>query len=184
MNFLIAYLGFVILGSFSARFFGSYACLFNLFYLIGVPIIVFKKNPEKLGFRNYKKGFTYAVITSVLILPIYALISFKLNGIRYPKQILDDAVFYLFYVAIPEETFFRGFAYLFIERKPIFWILTKANLTSSFLFALAHVIIYRNLIMFKVFFPSLLFCYLYEKSDSIAAPITFHYLCDMVYLFF
>jgi membrane protease YdiL (CAAX protease family) len=86
----------------------------------------------------------------------------------------------LLLVALPEEAFFRGYVQtrlqqIFKPRWRIFgahlgwgWILT------SILFAASHSIILYQWWHFAIFFPSLLFGYLREKTGGLIAPILFH----------
>lgn len=86
----------------------------------------------------------------------------------------------LLIVALPEETFFRGyvqtrFQQIFRPRWTIFgarlgwgWILTCVT------FALAHSLIQYQWWHFAIFFPSLLFGYLRERTGGLLAPILCH----------
>jgi membrane protease YdiL (CAAX protease family) len=83
---------------------------------------------------------------------------------------------------IAEEVFFRS--YLYSELAPLLASCWKVNIASSFVFALAHVVAYRSVLMFKVFLPSLLMGWLYQKRRTIAPPVLFHWLANTAYLLF
>lgn len=89
-------------------------------------------------------------------------------------------------VAIPEETFFRGyllrrFARLWpAARSARFLHISAANLASSAVFALAHFAIGFHPARLAVFFPSLLFGRLAERTGGIAASVTLHVLSNLM----
>ena len=89
-------------------------------------------------------------------------------------------------VAIPEETFFRGYLLRrFARRWPgasstRFLHISAANLASSAIFALAHFAIGFHPARLAVFFPSLLFGRLAERTGGIAASVTLHVMSNMM----
>lgn len=89
-------------------------------------------------------------------------------------------------VAFPEEFFFRGWlATRLDERNPAgararFPGLSRNNLLVSALFALIHVITIPHPARLAVFFPSLLFGWLRERSGSLVAPILYHAACNLL----
>ncbi len=82
----------------------------------------------------------------------------------------------LVFVALPEETFFRGSLQpsLLPERPYASIIIT------SVVFALAHLVSERNPLRLLVFFPSLVFGWLRLRSGSVVPGIVFHALCNIV----
>ncbi|TNE45446.1 MAG: CPBP family intramembrane metalloprotease [Deltaproteobacteria bacterium] len=85
----------------------------------------------------------------------------------------------LLMVALPEEFLYRGYMLtrldaLFPPRTiwgiPLSW----GNLITSILFALTHFVIGWNAYRLSVFFPSLIFGMLKQKTRSLLAPILFH----------
>ena len=184
-SFVKPYFFLILLSALTVRFVKGESAAINALAMIGIPVAIYRFSLEELGFRNFRKGLIYGFLASVLIFPIYALFSFKIKGFMNVNEgILRISLFYLIYTAIPEEIFFRGFMYASVENEPLFWKISKANLVTSFLFALAHVLVYYNPAMFKTFFPALVFGFLYERSGSIIAPVIFHWLSDVIYTIF
>lgn len=90
------------------------------------------------------------------------------------------------FVALPEEYFYRGYLQTRLadafdaggtDRTPI-WGITKSNATASFLFALGHFLVPVNGMILpnrlSVFFPSIVFGWLREKTGTIAGSVTYH----------
>jgi membrane protease YdiL (CAAX protease family) len=92
-------------------------------------------------------------------------------------------------VAIPEETFFRGYLLRRFARRwsaagsERFLHISAANLASSAIFALAHFAIGFHPARLAVFFPSLLFGRLAERTGGIAASVTLHVLSNLMMQF-
>lgn len=91
----------------------------------------------------------------------------------------------LFFVGLPEEYFYRGYVQPTLAR---IWPergwgrgrlrLSAAVVLASVLFALGHFLIDWRITRLAVFFPSLLFGILRERSGGILAPMVFHALCN------
>ncbi len=92
-------------------------------------------------------------------------------------------------VAIPEEFFFRGYlqerfhkawgrAKWTVLGLPITW----GIVVSSVLFALVHVVATPHVTRLAVFFPSLLFGALREKTGGITASVFYHTACNLMVL--
>lgn len=85
-------------------------------------------------------------------------------------------------VAVPEEFFYRGYiqpALLQLsthenQTRRIVWVIV---LTSA-LFALGHVLVYWHWTRLMVFFPSLAFGFLRQRTGGIFAPAMFHAACN------
>jgi membrane protease YdiL (CAAX protease family) len=106
--------------------------------------------------------------------------------LRLPEGFALFALSQLVVVAIPEELFFRGYL---LERLEAVWPPTRrlfgapvgrALVVSSLLFALGHVAVIPDPQRLAVFFPSLLFGWMWSRTRSIAAGATFHALCNVV----
>jgi len=87
----------------------------------------------------------------------------------------DFALSSVFTVALPEEWFFRGY---FMERIGRGW---KANAVASLVFAILHGITRGPEIAFKVFAPSLLFGWLYQRTRYLPLVIMVHGVSNLVY---
>jgi membrane protease YdiL (CAAX protease family) len=85
-------------------------------------------------------------------------------------------------VALPEEAFFRGYlqSRLAESSSRRFGPLTHANLLASALFALGHFGTAISFARASVFFPSLLFGVLRERTGGIVVPMIFHALCNVL----
>lgn len=93
-------------------------------------------------------------------------------------------------VAIPEEFFFRGYIQ---ERLHQAWgrksfavlglPLTWSIVVSSLLFALVHLISTFSVARLSVFFPSLVFGALRERTGGISASVVYHAACNLLVLF-
>jgi membrane protease YdiL (CAAX protease family) len=166
-----------LVAAFTVRFFPQYSAVINSLFLVGIPTFLYRKGSYELGFRNFSKGFFYGISVSLLILGTYF---FLCVGGRGSLEL--NALLFFLGVALSEELFFRGFFYsLFKNEWIVKGVLSKNNLISSTLFGIAHALIYYEPSMFKVFFPSLVMGWLYERSGSILAPIIFHWLSDLIY---
>jgi membrane protease YdiL (CAAX protease family) len=94
----------------------------------------------------------------------------------------------LLLVALPEEFFYRGYLQERLSegmgRRRIFQLgpiyLTWPIIITSLLFAIGHVIIGWQAQRLLVFFPSLLFGFLRDRTDGITAPILYHAACNMM----
>jgi membrane protease YdiL (CAAX protease family) len=92
----------------------------------------------------------------------------------------------LFAIALPEEVFHRGYLMSALELRwppkrklfgvPFGW----AAVFSSFLFALGHLISDPNPARLATFFPSLVFAWLWRRSDSLWAPALFHVASNLL----
>ena len=161
-------------------------CLY-VFYIIrvryGLPV-------TSLGFtvHNWKRDVKIGIKHYLIVLPVIILAGFVVDFILrifgiVPEQqdiinkILNEdslgvLTFMLFFgmLAAPviEEILFRGF--LQSAARTAFGKL-KAILISGFLFALIHL---NGHVFLQIFILGLLLAYLFEKTESLIAPITVH----------
>ncbi len=178
-----AYFAVILVGAFTLRFLTEYSVAVDALFLIGIPLFFFRKSPQELGFKDFLSGVKWGALTSVILLTLYYFVCSSL-GSSGSLNLSFSLITSLFLVALSEETFFRGFFYSSFENEELIkGLLSKNNLISSVLFGVAHALIYYNPSMFKVFFPSLVMGWLYEKSGSILAPIIFHFFSDLLYQF-
>ena len=100
----------------------------------------------------------------------------------------QDAATQILVIACPEEIFFRGYMQtrlndLFVRRARVLGTpLSASVLVTSALFALGHFVIHPDPSRLAVFFPSLLFGWLRERSGSVVASGLFHGLCNVTIL--
>ncbi len=163
--------------------FSKYSYIVNFLSLTIIPILISEKlfnRQLNLNFKCKKIKLTLTVIFITVIAYISAYLFIKGTNFKFPENIIKIIIFQLFYIAIPEEIFFRGILLGNIKkenRNPI----SKENLFTSILFSIAHILIYKNPIMLKVIFPSLIFGFLFEKTNSLCAPIVTHLIYNIIY---
>lgn len=111
------------------------------------------------------------------------------GGLRWPRDLWWIPIFlftHVVAVALPEELFFRGFVQRVLRPwlgearwrlfgAPFPW----AVVASSALFAAIHVVTVPSPTRLSVFFPGLLFGWLYERTGNLTVPILFHALCNL-----
>lgn len=92
--------------------------------------------------------------------------------------IFNLLIIQLFFVALPEEYFYRGYV------QPTLSGLTGRRATAvvlaSVAFALGHVLIDLAPLRLTVFFPSLVFGWLRERSGGLVAPLVYHAACNVM----
>lgn len=89
-------------------------------------------------------------------------------------------------VAFPEEFFYRGYIQTTLTKIwpktwSVLWLhVGPAIVVTSALFALGHFGVDARAARLAVFFPSLLFGWLRDKTGTIVAPIVYHALCNLM----
>ncbi|PIR20935.1 MAG: hypothetical protein COV45_03475 [Deltaproteobacteria bacterium CG11_big_fil_rev_8_21_14_0_20_47_16] len=184
------------LQSFSILF--QYRSLIFAAVLLYVPLAITRKHRNQLVFietspLHVLRSLGFFLLWAIIIFVPYTFLvhlwaqlywggnPFKFAMLPSWNLILTQ----LIVVALPEETFFRGymqtrFQQIFKPRWSIFgarlgwgWILT------CIIFAAAHSLIQFQWWHFAIFFPSLVFGYLRERTDGLIAPILFHALSNL-----
>ncbi len=161
-NFLILYfilICFLILSKLNSFF-------INIAYIVLLIPLVFY-DLKKLGFQNYGKGFLYGTVISLVYLP------FIINGFSISHFLQIPQVF-------AEEVFFRGFGLSSFDKMNVH----LSNVLISILFTIPHVIINPSILSVLVFFPSIVFGYLFIYTRSIVAPVIFHWLSNVFFQVF
>jgi membrane protease YdiL (CAAX protease family) len=121
---------------------------------------------KSVGLKNIKKGAAAGFLFSLPLIPFINL-----------EKITFLFTLNTFLFAFAEEIFFRGYLFKVLEIKNNH----LKNVIVSLLFTLAHVIFYGSFFKITVFFPSLIFGYLYIYTGSILAPIIFHTASNLFY---
>ena len=94
----------------------------------------------------------------------------------------------LFFVALPEEYFYRGYVQPTLARhaeqrrwsqKTVLGVGYTIILTSVF-FALGHVFVEWHWQRLMVFFPSIAFGWLRDRSEGLTAPLIYHAACNLM----
>lgn len=105
-----------------------------------------------------------------------------------PVWFVHLALTHLLLIALPEEFFYRGYLQkrLGEASAPRTWIrlgplsITNINVLVSVLFALGHLVAEPSPGRLAVFFPSLLFGALRDRTDGIWASVVFHAACNLM----
>ena len=106
-------------------------------------------------------------------------------GNGWPKDSLTLVAYQIFFVAIPEEFFYRGYFQTrlneVMERRflifgvPMGW----GSVWASLFFAFGHTIVLFQWWHFATFFPGLVFAWLREKTGDVMAGAVFHAICNV-----
>ena len=177
-----------------------YPALFVLLWILPPTLVIWLRtggdfDAYGLCLKRPGRGFLDLLLLCLIALPLYAVAFYlfwtRFLDVGYSFQwrsgVLPGAVLYhLFFVAIPEEYFFRG--YLQTRLEPIFHRkievfgakLGGEVLVSAALFAVTHLLEAPHGARLLTFFPALLFGYLRKKTGSLLFPVLFHLACNMV----
>jgi membrane protease YdiL (CAAX protease family) len=134
---------------------------------------------------------TFPLLVCGLWLMRYWGLELPLRAVMLQSQGWFRWLFYQFmYVAVAEEVFFRGYVQNNIlktaraipqERsRQLQWI---SIIISAACFAAAHVVIQGEIISVLTFLPGLVLGWLFVRTRSLLAPILFHGLANVFYLF-
>ena len=173
------------------------ASLITAVFLLYVPLLLFLKRRDRVGFvdRSWEmlgRGIAVALTASLVIFPLAALVNhfyqgFLGNGYEAApfRDFWNFALGQLVLVAFPEEFFFRGYFQeklqgLFVRRWRLFGISAGPGFfLCAALFALSHSLVTFQWWHALIFFPALVFGWLRERTGTITAPILFHFLCNL-----
>lgn len=186
-------IGYVLEHTQGLPFLFQYRSLIFAAILLYVPLYIGHRHRNYLVFvetrpRHILKSVGIFLLWACIIFPPYALLVHLWAKVVWGARIFQVAplpswnlvLTQLLVVALPEETFFRGYMqtrmqHILKPRWTIFgarlgwgWVLTCVT------FALAHSLIQYQWWHFSIFFPSLVFGYLREKTGGLVAPILFH----------
>jgi uncharacterized protein len=169
-------------------------------YLPVILLLVNRVTFEDLALKKLSVGqsIVWFAIACAAVFPVFYFICWlgatQIMGWKFkfamPDIFWKMALSQLLLVALPEELFFRG--YLQSRFNQILgknWKFLSAQigpgiLVTAFLFAFAHFMIKPSADRLLVFFPALLFGFLREKTDSLIAPILFHFACNLTFIIF
>lgn len=149
-----------------------------------------------LSRRGLGKSLKWALIICALIFPPYILgycwYATELKGMRFDAvSILPNTPLlllqHIFLVGLPEEFFYRGFIQRELDRiYPKTWFrfvgveIGPAFFFASALFALGHLALLPASFRLAVFFPSLMFGWLYKKTGNIGGGMLIHGLSNVL----
>ncbi|MBF0106369.1 MAG: CPBP family intramembrane metalloprotease [Deltaproteobacteria bacterium] len=166
--------------------------------LIYPPVLLSLKDKTRIEYwrldlLSLKTGLKFFLIASLVVFPCAFLVNHFYQRIAFGNiyHAGSSAIwpYYMFMqlclIAFPEEFFFRGYLQgvfngVFVKRRPVFstpfgW----GPVMVSAIFALSHSLITLQWWHGFIFFPSLCFAWLKEKTGTIWAPILFHWCCNL-----
>lgn len=168
-----------------------------------LPVILLywkKRDFKQYGLigNGWRRDLILALVIGLVVLPLFLTGFYLYHGlfldrtieIRWNLQIAWAALIQVLVIAFPEEVFFRGYMQshlniLFTKRLNWRgWSLSWSIVVTSLLFALGHFIIHPNPARLAVFFPSLLFGLMRERSGSVISSGLFHGLANVTVLIF
>ncbi len=167
-----------------------------------VPTAITKREFAKIGFD--KKQISHSLVllgwACIATFPatFFGLWLMRYWGLELPLRAAMPPVqgwfswllFQFMYIAVAEEIFFRGYvqnnilrltsAIVQERRRLLQWI---SIIISAVCFAVAHTIVQGEIISFLTFLPGLVLGWLFVRTRSLLAPILFHGLANVFYLF-
>jgi membrane protease YdiL (CAAX protease family) len=179
------------------RMLKDYTLVLTAAILIYLPVWVYHRRRETVSFfensfNDLVKSLGWFLVISVAIFPILEVgdryfqeifFNARYVGGNY-KGLLTFALFQLVLVAIPEEIFYRGYVQPQLNRvwgRPWKFLgasFGKSLIFTSFLFAFSHSLIQLKWWHFSIFFPSLVFAWLRERTGAVTAGALFHTLSN------
>jgi membrane protease YdiL (CAAX protease family) len=175
----------------------DYTLVLTAAVLIYLPVWIYHRRGERVTFfeNTLTELFKSIGIVLIVALAIFPIIEI---GDRYFQDIFFHAhyfggnynglaifaFFQLVLVAIPEEIFYRGYIQPQLNRvwgRPWRFLgasFGKSLIFTSMLFAFSHSLIQLKWWHFSIFFPSLVFGWLREKTGSVTAGALFHTLSN------
>lgn len=135
--------------------------------------------------RGFARGLSALAMTVAVVFPpfIIAWCAFfrPVRAFEAGRAFADlDMLAELVLVALPEEAFFRGYLQSRLAERVSGRVgpLTSANAATSVLFALGHLGTELSVARASVFFPSLLFGLLRERTGGVIVPVVVHALSN------
>lgn len=173
--------------------------LLNAALLMYTPLFVSARSRQKLAYLDWRwqnvwrEGALLLGVCVVIFVP-YAVGSHFYQSLLFGKtwQGLKLAGLGLYFfnqvilVALPEEIFFRGFmedafTRAYPPQKQFLGVpFGKAMMINGLVFAFSHSLITFQWWHFSIFFPSLLFSWLRQKTGTIWVAAIFHAACNSV----
>lgn len=179
-------------------FFNDNISLFTGIILIYSPVLILMRDKERLTFfegslREVVSSVLWFLLAAVAVFPVletlnryfqaYVFHRYYVGG--HYQGLASFALFQFLMVAIPEEFFYRGYLqpqFNKIWGKPYRFLGAEFGMGlffTSFIFALSHSLITFQWWHFSIFFPSLVFGWLREKTGAITAGALFHALSNV-----
>ncbi|NKQ40608.1 MAG: JDVT-CTERM system CAAX-type protease [Sulfurovum sp.] len=130
--------------------------------------------------------YAVAIATAPAFCVLYAkLFGYSAESIFWLFDDTRSLIFLIILYPIIEELAFRGLIQSFISAKTkhaeFFWGITWANILTSVLFALMHLVYHTPIWAILVFFPSLIFGYFKDKYDIVLPSIFLHMFYNLCF---
>ena len=175
----------------------EYTSVLTAVLLVYLPLWIFSKRKESPPFfekniLEFLKSVAWFLAAALVIFPplemLNRLFQHYAFGHHYVgghyRGLANFAFFQMMVVALPEEIFYRG--YLQTQFNHIWgqpWKFLGTSLGKGFfftclLFAFSHSLIQLQWWHFSIFFPSLVFGWLREKTGAVTASALFHALAN------
>ncbi|MEL6349589.1 MAG: type II CAAX endopeptidase family protein [Myxococcota bacterium] len=149
--------------------------------------------PAFRDWQSWGRALWLTAIVTLFIWPPF-LISYhffqtELNGMspvgNLPKELLTLVAYQLFFVAIPEEFFYRGYFQtrlneVFARRFLIFGTpMGWGSVLACLFFAFGHSLVLFQWWHFATFFPGMVFAWMRERTGGVVAGAFFHAVCNI-----
>jgi len=190
---LAAYLVVVAAVACSRRWIPNHAVVATAAALLAAPLI-FAPGQWRLRLlrprpRRLLAGCAEGLAAAAVVLPLFLLVAWWAGRLgpsgKAPAELARLGLSGLLLVALPEEFFFRGYLQRILALLPgrrvrILGASCGAGLLlAAALFALAHLAVAWDPRALLVFFPGLVFGWLYARRRSVAGPAVFHAACNL-----
>jgi len=181
---LLIYVVVIFLVTLTRIFFPDLSFAFAALIMFSTPFLM---TDRMSGLKWDPRGLLVGVVVSIVILFTYILLDLLLTGatIKLDRIGAILIVLQLFFVALPEEVFFRGYLQEKIGNN------MKGVVIVSVFFALGHFFTLCVTSGFiggictqsvLTFFPSLIMGYLYARTGTLWGSIAFHFFSNIVYI--
>lgn len=166
-----------------------------------IPTVLRRRSLADVGFQMGRTGPNLRVlcISCLVLAPILlcCVLLFKHYHVQLPLcPVVPDGkwfswlVYQFLYVAVAEETFFRGYLQSNIlrlmtmaVRKNLALLELLSVISAAAMFALSHSVLLGSTRAALTFFPGLIFGWIFIKTESLLAPVLFHGLANAGYGF-
>jgi membrane protease YdiL (CAAX protease family) len=181
---LSIYVVVIFLITLTRIFFPDFSFAIAALILFSTPFLL---TDRMSGFKWDPGGLLIGVIVSIVILPTYILLDLLLTGATISVDRISAILIalQLFFVALPEEVFFRGYLQekLGNDLKGVVFVSVFFALGHFFTLCVASGFIGGICIQSVLtFFPSLVMGYLYVRTGTLWGSIIFHFLSNLVYI--
>jgi membrane protease YdiL (CAAX protease family) len=190
---LAAYLVVVVAAAVSRRWIPGHAVVATAAALLAAPLI-FAPGRWRLRLLRPRPGRLLAgcaegLAAAAVVLSLFLLVAWWAGRLEPSGLALAEltrrGLSGLLLVALPEEFFFRGYLQRTLALLPggrvrLLGARCGTGLAlAAALFALAHLAVAWDPRALLVFFPGLVFGWLYARRRSVAGPVVFHAACNL-----